>query len=325
MDTIALFGACGSIGQSISAALSAQGRRHRVVGREADRLHAAFGANPLAERTVWDPDSPDSIRAAARRVHTLVYLVGVPYWQFALHPELMRRTLRAAIDSGVRRIVLIGTVYPYGRVQSGNPVREDHPRDAHTFKGRMRRAQEDVLMQAHAAGQIEAAVLRLPDFYGPGVHTSLLHGAANAAVRGGTADMLGPIDAPHEFVYVPDVGPVVARLADTPGAYGRTWHLAGAGVTTQRALVAQMEQLTGRPLKLRVAGLGALRLLGLFNRVMREMVEMHYLLSEPLLMDDSALAQLIGPLCKTAYAEGIRQTLAAVPAAAPLTRPARPA
>ncbi len=86
-----------------------------------------------------------------------------------------------------------------------------------------------------------------------------------------------------------------------------------------------MEHLTGRPLKLRVAGRGTLRLLGLFSRLMREMVEMHYLLSEPLLMADSALSQLIGPLRKTSYAEGIRQTLAAVPATAPLRRSARPA
>ncbi len=325
MNTIALFGACGPMGRSIGAALSAQGRRWRAVGREGGRLRAAFGADPLAECTVWDPGSPASVRAACQGVHTLVYLVGVPYWQFALHPELMRRTLLAATAAGVQRIVLVGTVYPYGRRQGGNPVGEDHPRAPHTFKGRMRLAQEDLLLQAHAAGQIEATVLRLPDFYGPDVASSLLHGAATAAVRGGTADMVGPLDAPHEFVFVPDVGPVVARLLDAPGAWGRVWHLGGAGVTSQRALVAEMQRLTARPLRLRVAGRGMLRLLGLVNRTAREMVEMHYLLSEPLVLDDTALAQLIGPLRKTPYAEGIRQTLAAVPAPAraPLTRPAR--
>jgi hypothetical protein len=42
---------------------------------------------------------------------------------------------------------------------------------------------------------------------------------------------------------------------------------------------------------------------------MREMVEMHYLLTEPLIMDDSALQELICPLAKTPYAEGIRRML----------------
>jgi nucleoside-diphosphate-sugar epimerase len=180
----------------------------------------------------------------------------------------------------------------------------------------MRKAQEDLLLQAHADGRIQGAVLRLPDFYGPGVDRSLLHGAAVAAVQGGTANMLGPLDAPHEFVFVPDVGPVVAKLVDTPAAWGRTWHLAGAGTTTQRALVGEMERVTGRKLTLRVAGKTMLRVLGLFDKFMREAVEMNYRMTEPVIMDDGALQRLIGPVHKTPYAEGIRRTLAAVPAKA---------
>ncbi len=105
-------------------------------------------------------------------------------------------------------------------------VREDHPRDPHTFKGRMRKAQEDLLLEAHAAGRIKGAVLRLPDFYGPDVDKSFLHGAIVAATRGGVANMIGPLD-------------------------------------------------------------------------------------KPLIMDDSALQGLIGPIAKTSYPEGIRQTLTA--------------
>ena len=308
---IALFGAAGAIGQSIAQALAARGQSYRVVGRSETSLRKTFGADPLAEVVTWNPDSPEAIQAAATGVDTLVYLVGVNYWQFELHPQLMRKTLEGAIAAGVRNIVLIGTVYPYGPART-MPVREDHPREPHTFKGRMRKAQEDILLQAHAAGRINATVLRLPDFYGPGVEASLLHRPAVAAVRGGTADMIGPIDRPHEFVFVPDVGPVVARLIDTPAAFGHVWHLAGAGVTTQREIVDEMQRQTGRRIPLRVVGKTMLRVLGLFNRMMREMVEMNYLLTEPLVMDDSALQRLIGPLHKTSYVEGIRQTLAAV-------------
>jgi len=311
MSKVALFGAAGVIGQSIASALSAKGQRYRVVGRSESSLRKAFAADPLAEVVTWNPDSPASVQAAATGVETLIYMVGVNYWQFELHPELMRKTLAGAIAVGVKNIILIGTVYPYG-LPGANPVREDHPRAPHTFKGRMRKAQEDLVMQAHAEGRIQATVLRLPDFYGPGVEASLLSGAAQAAVRGGTADMLGPIDRPHEFVFVPDVGPVVAKLADTSAAFGKIWNFAGMGVTSQRELVSEMERQTGKKLKLRVVGKMMLRLIGLFSPVMREMVEMNYLMTDPLIMDDSALQQLIGPIRKTPYAEGIRQTLAAV-------------
>jgi hypothetical protein len=46
------------------------------------------------------------------------------------------------------------------------------------------------------------------------------------------------------------------------------------------------------------------------------MVEMHYLTTEPVILDDSALPKLIGPIAKTPYPEGIRQTLAAMRQAA---------
>jgi nucleoside-diphosphate-sugar epimerase len=132
-----------------------------------------------------------------------------------------------------------------------------------------------------------------------------------AATQGGVANMIGPLDKPHEFVFVPDVGPVVARLIETPLAWGRVLHLAGAGVTSQQAMVDEMARQVGRPVKVRAAGKWLLRVLGLFSPLMREMVEMHYLLTEPVIMDDSALQGLIGPIAKTAYPEGIRQTLAA--------------
>ncbi|WP_343742071.1 NAD-dependent epimerase/dehydratase family protein [Herbaspirillum huttiense] len=309
MSRIALFGAAGAIGQSIASAISAQGLPYRVVGRNEASLRKAFGADPLAEIVSWNPDSPASVKAAAQGIDTLIYLVGVNYTQFELHPELMRKTLDGAISAGVKQVLLIGTVYPYGLPQT-SPIREDHPRNPHTFKGRMRKAQEDLLMQADSTGRIRAAVLRLPDFYGPGVEASFLHGAIKAAAQGGTADMIGPLDRPHEFVFVPDVGPVVARLISTPAAFGRIWHLAGAGVTSQQALVEEMERQTGRKLKKRVAGKTMLRIIGLFHPMMRELVEMHYLQTQPVIMDDSALQQLIGPISKTSYADGIRRALA---------------
>src|SRR2546423_485518 len=153
MSKIALFGAAGAIGSSIAAALSAQGRPYRVVGRSEAALRKGFGHDPLAEIVTWDPDVPATVEAAARGVDTLVYLVGVNYWQFELHPQLMQKTLQGAIAAGVRKVVLIGTVYPYGKPRT-SPGREDHPREPQTFKGRMRKAQEDLLMQTAASARI---------------------------------------------------------------------------------------------------------------------------------------------------------------------------
>jgi len=109
---IALFGAAGAIGNTVARTLSAQGTPYRVVGRSRTALERDFGADPLAEITTWNPDSPASVRAAAQGIDTIIYTVGVDYTQFALHPEVMRKTLEGAIAVGVKRILLIATVYP---------------------------------------------------------------------------------------------------------------------------------------------------------------------------------------------------------------------
>ncbi len=310
MGKTALIGAAGATGRSIAAALRAHGEVYRAVGRNRSELQKSFGADGMAEIVTWDPDDPESVRAACRGIHTLIYLVGVPYNHFELHPALMRKTLDGAIAEGVAQVCLIGTVYPYGRPQSVK-VTEEHPREPHTFKGKMRKAQEDVLLQVHAEGKIRGTILRLPDFYGPGVKNSFLHSLFQAAAKGGTANMLAPIDVPHEFVYVPDVGPVTLALVRKPEAYGRWWNFAGPGSITQREIATQVFALAGCKPKLRTAGKAMLRLAGLFQPVMRELVEMHYLLTTPLLMDDSALHRLLGDVRKTSYADGIRATFEA--------------
>jgi nucleoside-diphosphate-sugar epimerase len=307
---VGLFGAAGAIGQSIATALGAAGRDYRVIGRLRGSLEAAFGQDPHAEIATWDPDEPASIAAAAQGLQTAIYLVGVPYHQFEMHPPLMEKTLVGLSAAGVQRLILIGTVYPYGRARS-QPVTEDHPREPHTFKGQMRLAQENLVLEAHGRHGLSTLVLRLPDFYGPGVERSFLNGVFESAVRGTRAQMIGPIDVPHEFVFVPDVGPVVETLTRTPEAYGRWWHLAGAGTITQREVAAKAYALAGREPKLMVVGKPMLRVLGLFNPLLREMVEMSYLMSEPVVLDDSALQALIGPIKKTSYDEGIRLAFAA--------------
>jgi nucleoside-diphosphate-sugar epimerase len=308
---IAIFGAPGPIGKSIADALHARGMAYRAIGRDRARLESAFGADPLAELMTWNPDDPASVQSAATGIDTIIFCVGVPYDRNELYPVIMQQTLDGAIAAGVKRIVLIGTVYPYG-VPETTPVTEAHPRNAATFKGRMRKEQEDILLRADAAGKIQATILRLPDFYGPEVGVaSFLHLAFAAAAKGSTADMVGPIDTPHEFLFVPDVGPVVVDLAANPAAYGHWWNFAGAGITTQREMANAIFARANRKPKMRVMGKMGLRIVGLFMPVMRELVEMHYLQTTPVLMDDSALTALIGPIKKTPYAEGIALTSAA--------------
>lgn len=167
MEKIALWGAAGAIGGSIAQTLRSRNQPYRVVGRNLERLRKEFGSDPLAEIVTWNPDDPDAVRAAASGVDTLIYLVGVPYDHFELHPEVMRKTLAGAIAEGVKRVVLIGTVYPYGMPETPM-VAETHSRNPTTFKGKMRKAQEDLLRQRMQRVRFRARFCVCRIFMAPG-------------------------------------------------------------------------------------------------------------------------------------------------------------
>jgi len=306
--TSAIFGASGNLGQVLASLFPP--RPFRVVGRSLTQLKSAFGAYSNADLAIWDPAKPDTTVSALKGIQTLVYLVGVPYTDFRLHPVLFEQVLTAAMQAGVERCVLVGTVYPFGFAQTPL-VREDHPRNPHTFKGQMRKQQEDILLSANATGRIRGTILRLPDFYGPKVTRSYLASLFQAAAHSKTAQLIGPLNTPHEYVYIPDAARILFRLMHEEAAYGRAWHLAGAGRITVSELIKLVEPITGRPLRKLVAGKRFLRLLGLFDPFLREVAEMHYLQTQPLFLDDTALAELLGPLNKTPYADGVRASLAA--------------
>jgi nucleoside-diphosphate-sugar epimerase len=308
MSTFALFGASGSTGASIASALEAAGERYRVVGRNRASLEAEFGQRPHAEIRVWNPDDPASVQAAATGIDTIFYLVGVPYNQFELHPKLMRATLDGAIAAGARRIVLLATIYSYGHPQAAT-VDEAHSRNPDTYKGKMRKEQEDLVLAAHAAGRIEATILRVPDFYGNDPKKSLVGDIFVAAVKNRRANVIGPIDRPHQYVFVDDIGPVALALAREDRAYGKAWNFAGSGTITQREFANKVFAQVGRKPQLMVANAIILRLMGLFDPIMRELVEMNYLQSDPVLLDDSALRALLPGVQVTSYNDGIARTI----------------
>ena len=306
--SIALFGGSGTLGQALAPLFGTQ--PFRVVGRSLPQLRSAFTAYPAVDLAVWDPAKPKTIAVALEGIRTLVYLVGVPYTDFRLHPVLFEKVLTAASEQGVERCVLVGTVYPFGLAQTSS-VREDHPRNPHTFKGQMRKQQEDILLAADAGGRIRGTILRLPDFYGPNVDRSYLSGLFQAAAQQKTAQLIGPLNTPHEYVYIPDAARILFRLIEEEGAYGHTWNLGGFGKITLAELVKLVESITGKPVRKFVAGKRMLQLVGLFDPFLKEVAEMHYLFTQPLFLDDSSLTNLLGPLNKTSYEEGVRASLVA--------------
>jgi nucleoside-diphosphate-sugar epimerase len=151
--------------------------------------------------------------------------------------------------------------------------------------------------------------VRLPDFYGPHADIGLANPIFRAALAGKTANWVGPDNTLHEFVFIPDAGPVVVDLATRPDCYGEAWNLGGAGEINTMDFITRIYRAVGRSPKYRAAGRGLLKLLGYFNPNVREVVEMLYLQETPVILDDSKLTSRLGAIHKTSYDEGIQKTL----------------
>jgi nucleoside-diphosphate-sugar epimerase len=316
----AIFGATGTVGKALASKLAERGHSFRVVGRSEERLRQDFGRyEPLVEYCVADMSDSANAARAARGVETIFYTVGVPYPQFQQHPKLTRIALTAAAAAGVRHYVHLSTVYPYG-VPQQEFVSESHPRNPTAFKGRMRKEQEDLVLAAHNPGGMRTTILRPPDFYGPDSELSSVRAVFVAALKGGTANVIGPIDTPHEFIFVPDLAETMIALSEKEEAYGNAWNVAGPGLITTRQFADLVFGAVHQKPRLRVAGKFMLPTLGLFNPLLREVVEMHYLWTTPVKLDDTRLGQLLPNLHKTPYPEGIRQTIDAMRTGAPAAK-----
>ena len=284
------------------------------MGRSREKLERAFGKRPNAEIFPADLAQLRDAAAAARGVDTIVYCAGLPYPSHHLHPVLMRTTLEAAQSMGVARIALPSSVYTYGIPRTPR-VAEDHPRFPESRKGAYRREQEDLVLDAHKKGKIAGLVLRLPDFYGP--HADIGYAALifQAAMAGKTANWIGPVSAKHEFVFVPDIGPVLAELLSRDDCFGEAWNYGGPAEIAAVDFITRIYRALGREPKYRSIGRTMLKLAGLFDANMREIPEMMYLQETPVILDDTKLARKLGGLRKTPYDEGIRLTIDSMRAA----------
>jgi nucleoside-diphosphate-sugar epimerase len=308
----AIFGATGAVGKALAAELANANLPFRVIGRSMERLERDFTRyGNLIDYRVADLEDPQAARAAAEGIELIFYTAGVPYTNFALHPKLMRATLEAAVPAGVKRFVHVSAVYPYGLPQR-EFIDESHPRDPQTFKGRMRKDQEDLVFEADGRNGLRTAILRPPDFYGPDSDLSYAADIFKAAIEGRAANVIAPVDTLHEFVYVPDLAKTLIALSEKEEAYGKAWNLAGPGLITTGHFAALVFAAAGEKTRLRAANKLMLRVMGLFSPMMREIGEMQYLWTNPVKRDDSRLRQLLPDLRKTPYEEGIRGTLDAL-------------
>jgi nucleoside-diphosphate-sugar epimerase len=299
----------GVIGMALMRALQRRGESIRMVNRSG-RLPASAADTGMPEMVAGDARDPTFTTRAAAGARVVYQVLNPPYHQWvAQFPGLQAGVLAAAESAGAR-LVSMENVYLYGR-PAGQPFKEDRPDGAHTVKGRLRGRMARELLAAHAAGRVQVAIGRASDYFGPGggAQSNLGDRVFPAAIAGKTAQVLGDPDQPHTYTYTPDIGEALAVLGEHPGAPGEVWHLPNAEARTTRQIVETIYSLAGQPrTKLRSTPTLLLRVLGLVNPTVRELVEMSYEFEEPFIVDSSKIEARLG-IKATPLDQALAQTL----------------
>jgi nucleoside-diphosphate-sugar epimerase len=219
----------------------------------------------------------------------------------------------AAAKAAGARLVFPGTVYNFG--PDAFPIlTEASPQNPVTRKGAIRVQMEQALARAAADG-LKVLIIRAGDFFGPRPGNNWLSqglvqpGRPIASVR-----YPGALDVAHSWAYLPDVAETMVRLAEDPTLGGfEVFHMRGH-TQTGAELVAGLEAAAGRKLKVTPLPWFAVRVMGAFNETFREMLEMHYLWEEPVLLDNAKLVARMGAEPHTPLAQALRAALAGMDA-----------
>ena len=299
MATAAILGATGPTGIHLAAVLRKMGTPVRVVARNRGTLERLFPDGAIDKHPADVLDAQQTLRAVEGC--DLVYdCIGLPGDQMHLHP-VTARNIAQAMERTHARCVQVSSYWSY-YPQVRAEMNETHPRIGGPPWVVWRREAEDILF---AAG---AAILHLPDFYGPQVHVSTLQNALMEADNGQTVNWLGKPAAPREYIYVPDAMRIAAEIGRQPQAFGAHWCLPGGGPLSGRDFADITGRLLGRPVKLRGAGMTMLRLVSLFKKDLRGLLQVAPEYMKPVRYDAGKLTTLLGPQPLTSYEDGMRAT-----------------
>lgn len=304
MKRALVLGASGGMGYSIVNELTNRGVEVIAFARSEQKLKNLYSERQEITIQTGDISNLQDIVAAAKDVDIIFQTANIPYpeWEDKLVP-FFQNVLKAA-EIQKTKLVLVENIYAYGR-STGVKVTENTLKQPHTKKGKIRLQVEQLVKQS----TVPTIIAHFPDFYGPNAENTLMHFTLKDAVQNKKAMFVGNQTIAREFIYTPDGAKAVVNLSMHDNAYGQNYNIPGYDVITGEEIVQIIRDLFGYDKTVRTVSKNMIRFLGIFDANMREVVEMFYLNEEPVVLDGSKYETEIGPLPRTSYHEGIKQTI----------------
>lgn len=301
-----IIGANGPIAKNIARTLAEKSVPVRLVSRKPQKI------NPTDELVSADVLNATAVSTAIKGSAVVYLTVGLPYdikvWQRDW-PVVMQSVINACKEHQAR-LVFFDNVYALGLVKGA--MTEDTPMRPNSKKGEVRAHLAQMILDEVKAGALQAIIARAPDFYGPETPNSFFNfTVVNRHKAGKAAQTFGNPDKLHSYIYTPDAGRATAQLGLTDSAFNQIWNLPVAQPTlTARDLIALAAKVSGAPTGVQAMPKWMVWGIGLFVKVLAEMVEMLYQYEEDYVFDCSKFNRAFPDFKATTYEEGLKQTYA---------------
>lgn len=304
MKKALVLGATGGIGYALVRELVDRGVEVVAFARTKERLDALYQHESKVSIFLGDALVEKDVIEAADGADAIFHAVSFPYQEWKdKHPLCIEIIVRAA-EMHQAKIALVDNIYAYGR-QPKIEVNEETRKEPHTKKGKIRLAMENRLKGSKAP----YLIVHMPDLYGPNAENTILHETLKNVVINKSANFVGDISVAREFIFTLDGAKAMVELALREDTYNQNWNIPSAHPITGEEIIEILRREIGYKKSIRTVSKTMIRLIGIFQPFMREMVEMMYLMDDPVILSGKKYEANIGPIPQTPYKDGIKKTL----------------
>ncbi|AQX85633.1 NAD-dependent epimerase/dehydratase family protein [Elizabethkingia bruuniana] len=302
MQTI--LGANGQIGEELARELKRNFTSDiRIVSRHAQKV------NDTDEIFSADLSVRDKAIEAVRGSEIAYFTLGLPIssdlWEKQF-PVILRNVIDACKVNGTK-LVFFDNTYMYP--QDDRILTENIAFAPLGRKGRVRREMAEMVLKEIQSGELEAVICRAPEFYGPAKTQSITNTLIfNNIKEGKTLKVPLSDKKKRSLIWTPDASRATALIGNTPDAFGQTWHLpVDKSHPTYREFIRTASGIYGKDLKYSVVPKFVFSIGALFNKKMKELLELLPRYEHNNIFDDSKFRKRFPEFKATSYKQGIEQ------------------
>jgi nucleoside-diphosphate-sugar epimerase len=292
----------GEVGSALATQLANAGKQVILVTRSGRGPQHA-----LIKRIAADAASLPALKEAAPSAVAIYNCVNPPHYnKWATEwPPLAKTFLDYALATDAV-LVTCSNLYGYG--PTTKTLTEDFPLNGTWINSKVRAQMWLDAKKLNDEGLIRATEVRGSDYVSPGMQSRFGDRVVPVLKAGKAVQLLGGTDHLHTFTSPVDLATLMRTIALDKRAWGKAWHVPSGKAYTQQEIVEIIAKQLGYELKARTAGKFILNLIGIFNPIVKEVIEMLYQFEAPFIMDASAMEKEFG-ITATPMEQRVLETL----------------